>query len=137
MSARRSVRPPATQPPLTGREFRRLTDGVLTEAQWQKQIEDALTVFGYWWMHVPSNVVVCPRCKHKIYRGIRKGFPDILAIKPPDILWIELKRERGQLEPEQTEVGQMLQACGQTWIHARPRDREQLLDLIAHPERKP
>jgi hypothetical protein len=124
----------AAQPPLTGKQFRRLMDGELKEAAWQKQVEAALTVYRYWWMHVPSNVVVCPRCRTKIYRGIKKGFPDILAIKPPHILWIELKRERGQLEPEQTSVGQMLLACGQMWVHARPRDRERLLNLIAHPE---
>ena len=119
-----------SQPPLTGREFRRLTDGALTEAQWQKQIERALTAFGWWWMHIPSNVVVCSRCGTKVYRGIAKGFPDILAIKPPRILWLELKKETGHLDAEQVRVGHMLQACGQTWIHARPRDREQLIELI-------
>jgi hypothetical protein len=106
-------------------------DRSLKEAPWQKQVEEALEVYGWWFMHIPSNVVVCPHCHTKIYRGIAKGFPDILAIKPPRILWIELKTERGQLLPEQTAVGQMLQACGQTWIHARPRDRESLYALIA------
>jgi hypothetical protein len=109
-------------------------DGALTEAQWQKQVEEALDVFTWWWMHIPSNVVVCSVCHSKNYRGIAKGFPDILAIKPPHILWIECKRERGQLDPEQKRVGAMLEACGQRWIHARPRDRAQLLNLIAHPE---
>ena len=81
-----------TQPPLSGRQFRRLVDGALTEAQWQKQVEGWLDLYGYWWMHIPSNVVVCVRCGHKNYRGIKKGFPDILAIKPPVMLWLELKR---------------------------------------------
>lgn len=124
----------AAQIPFSSSAFRRLTDGALKEREWQKQVERWLDVYGYWWMHIPSNVIVCTRCGHKNYRGIKRGFPDILAIKPPHILWIELKRERGQLEPEQTQVGQMLLACGQRWIHARPRDRESLLNLIAHPE---
>jgi hypothetical protein len=125
--------PKLAQPPLNGREFRRLVDGQLTEAQWQKQIEQALDVLGWWWMHIPSNVVVCPHGT-KVYRGIRKGFPDILAIRPPYILWLELKRERGQLDAEQRRVGKMLEACGQVYLHARPRDRERVLNLIAHPE---
>ena len=79
---------------------------------------------GWWWMHVPPNVVVCPRCHTKVYRGIRKGFPDLFAIKPPHKLWLELKTERGQLEPEQREVLDMLAACGETVLFARPRDRE-------------
>jgi hypothetical protein len=109
-------------------------DGALSEKQWQKQVEEALDVFGWWWMHVPSNVVVCPSCHAKIYRGIAKGFPDILAIKPPYILWIELKRERGQLDKEQRRVAHMLEACGQVWRHARPRNREELFELITNPK---
>jgi hypothetical protein len=130
MAVNRSV----LQPPLDGRDFRRLMDGQLKEADWQKQVEEALDVCGWWWMHIPSNVVVCPHGT-KIYRGIAKGFPDILALRPPHILWIELKRDRGgHLESEQRRVGAMLEACGQTWLYARPRDRERLLNLIAHPE---
>jgi len=118
------------QPPLLAR----LMNRNLSEAAWQKEVEETLTFFGYWWYHPSPNVIVCPKCRWKIFRGVRKGMPDILAIKPPHILWLELKDERGQLKPEQTEVGQMLLACGQTWRHARPRDREQLLCLITHPE---
>ena len=131
MAKRRST---PTQLTLSGQAFRKLIDGNLKEATWQKQVEEALTVCGWWWMHVPPNVVVCPRCHTKVYRGIRKGFPDLFAIKPPHKLWLELKTERGQLEPEQREVLDMLAACGETVLFARPRDREHLLNLIAHPE---
>ncbi len=123
------------QPTLSGPEFRRLIDGQLKEKTWQKDVEEMLDLHRYWWVHIPSNVVVCERCHHKNYRGIQKGFPDLLAVKPPYILWIELKRERGAVEPEQRDVGAMLLECGQIWIVARPRDRETLLDHIAHPER--
>jgi hypothetical protein len=112
-------------------------DGKLSEREWQKQVETHLTIFGWWWMHIPPNVVVCPRCHTKIYRGIRKGFVDIWAIKPPYMLWLELKTERGQLEPEQRELIDLLRACGQTVLHARPRDRAAVLELITHPERRP
>ena len=110
-------------------------DGQLSEKKWQKQVEEALDVYGWWWFHVPANVVVCQYCRRKNYRGIKKGFPDILAIKPPRLLWIELKRERGWLEPEQRQVHEMLRACGQTVLHVRPRDREELLGLIAGTRR--
>ena len=120
MAKRRST---PTQLTLSGQAFRKLIDGNLKEATWQKQVEEALTVCGWWWMHVPPNVVVCPRCHTKVYRGIRKGFPDLFAIKPPHKLWLELKTERGQLEPEQREVLDMLAACGETVLFARPRDR--------------
>jgi hypothetical protein len=122
------------QPPLSGPQFRRLMDRSLTEAQWQKQVEKALDTFGWWWMHVPSNVVLCPTCKRRIYRGIRKGVPDIWAIRPPYMLYLELKTERGWLDPEQQRVQDLLRACGQVALCVRPRDRATLLDLLAHPE---
>jgi hypothetical protein len=109
-------------------------DGRLSEAAWQKSVEDALDLFGWWWLHVPPNVVVCPRCQNRIYRGIRKGFPDLLGIKPPHLLWLELKTEHGHVDPEQRRVKELLEACRQTVLHARPRDRERLLQLISHPE---
>jgi hypothetical protein len=135
MVARRA-KPGLAQAPLNGTDIRRLIDGKMLERDWQKVVESALDAFGWWFAHVPANVVMCPRCKTKVYRGIRKGIPDILAIKPPYILWLELKTEHGRLETEQREVGDMLQACGQTFVEARPRDRAALLDLIAHPEQR-
>lgn len=124
------------QPPLDGREFRRLMDGQLKEAPWQKQVEEALTLHGWWWNHNPPNVVVCSRCRTRIYRGIKKGVPDIWAIRPPYMLWLELKTERGQLRPEQQQLMTMIRACGLIALYARPRDRDRVLDLIAHPELK-
>jgi hypothetical protein len=118
---------------LTGRQFRRLVDGQLSEKQWQAQVERALDAHGWWWSHIPPNVVVCNRCHTRIYRGIRKGIPDIWAIKPPFMMWIELKTERGELDPEQKRVLAMLEACGMTALYARPRDRERVLHLIAYP----
>lgn len=119
------------QPPIGGRDFLRLMDGQLKERQWQQQVERALDAQGWWYIHVPSNVVICPGCRRRIYRGIRKGFPDILAIRPPDILWIELKTTTGSLDRHQRHVRDLLAACGQTFIRARPGDRQQLLAVIA------
>lgn len=132
---RRRAQPDIAQPPLDSRQFRRLVDGQLSEKQWQRQLEKALDAFGWWWFHVPANVLVCTYCHRRNYRGIRKGFPDILAIKPPYILWLECKTEVGVLKPEQRHVHAMLRACSQRVLHVRPRDRERVLELIAHPER--
>jgi len=121
------------QPPF--HSMRRLIDGQLTEKQWQKMVEGQLDFFDWLWFHVPPNVIICPNCHWKIFRGIRKGFPDIVAFKNGfKPLWIELKEERGRLRPEQTAMGELLLACGQRWIWARPRDRERVLSLIANPE---
>lgn len=114
--------------------LRKYMDRKLPESAWQKEIEDALDFFGWWHSHNPPNVVVCSRCHTKNYRGIRKGIPDIWAMHPSGVmLWIECKTETGQLDPHQRQVGELIKACGLRWIHARPRDRELLLNVIAHP----
>ena len=120
---------------LTGPQFRRLVDGKLSEKKWQLQVERALDAYGWWWNHNPPNVIVCSRCRHRNYRGIEKGVPDIWAIKVPYVIYLELKTERGAIKPEQKQVLAMLRACGLTAFHARPRDRERVLELIEHPEK--
>lgn len=90
------------QPPLDGPAFRKLMDARLKEARWQKEVERALAGLG--WskpFHAPSNVVVCTRCGHKNYRAVMKGWPDLITMKPPHLLAIELKTEVGRLTPEQ------------------------------------
>lgn len=121
------------QAPLSGKAFRRLMDGQLKERAWQQQAEKALDTFGWWWSHNPPNVIVCRRCGTKNYRGIRKGIPDLWAMKPPFVMYIELKTESGQLDREQKRVRALIEACGLTFIHARPRDRERLVEIIADP----
>ena len=126
------MKPSLGQRALSGREFRKLVDGKLSEEQWQRQVEGALDAFGWWYFHIPPTVLVCPHGT-RIYRGIRKGIPDICAIRPPYMIWLELKTERGHVSAEQKRVMDMLRACGLIALHARPRDREQVLQLITHP----
>jgi hypothetical protein len=65
------------------------------------------------------------------------GFPDLVLVRPPEILFVELKAEKGRVRPEQQEWISALHACGlevHLWrpgqwdeIHARlARGRHQL-----------
>jgi VRR-NUC domain len=130
-------KPQRAQLTLSGPAFRKLIDGQLTERAYQRQVEEALGV--YRWdpvYHIPPNVIVCRACGAKNYRGIERGFPDIFALREPYQLWLELKGERGRLEPEQRRTTDLLQVCNQPIVlpGIRPRDRERLFDVIAHPE---
>lgn len=40
------------------------------------------------------------------------GFPDIVLARPPELLIIELKAEKGRLSPAQREWLQLLEMCG-------------------------
>jgi hypothetical protein len=116
-------------------DVRRLVNATIKEAPWQKTVEQALTKHGWWWFHVPPNVVICNVCGNRIYRRIRKGIPDLIAVRPPYVAWLELKTERGTLKAEQKEILGLLERCpGQIVLRARPRDRERVIELITQPE---
>lgn len=126
------------QLPLNSRDFRKLIDRDLSEAKYQKQVEEAMRALGWWFNHNPSNVIVCQYCHRKNYRGIAKGIPDLWAIREPTMLFLELKDERNTLEPEQRTLLDRIKQCTRiisTW--ARPRDRERVMEILEHPERHP
>ena len=64
-------------------------------------------------------------------RGSAKGFPDRVAIRPPRLMFVELKKERGRIEPEQQawhnalklvsdQVDVMARLCGEWWPMHQP-----------------
>lgn len=63
----------------------------ISEAAWQKTVTEYLTLRGWLWYHT-----------HRSDRS-EPGFPDIVAIRPPRLVWCELKKETGQPSPEQYE----------------------------------
>lgn len=74
--------------PLTQRQK---YDRQITEAQVQRVITDALDTCGWLWHHETDS------------RKSKRGFPDICAVHPRTgaLLFLELKRELGRVNPEQ------------------------------------
>ena len=60
------------------------------------------------------------------------GFPDLVLVKPPRVLFIETKSEKGRVTPEQQTWLTALEACDeppQTYL-ARPSDWESIAAVI-------
>ena len=55
-----------------------------------------------------------------------KGFPDLVLVRPPEFLVVELKTELGQTTPEQDEWLALFDACGLETMVIRPSNRETL-----------
>ena len=53
-----------------------------------------------------------------------KGWPDLTLARPPHILFVELKTEKGQTTPAQDEWLATLALCGQHVFVWRPSDLE-------------
>ncbi|MDN4611932.1 VRR-NUC domain-containing protein [Arthrobacter burdickii] len=102
----------------------RLTDRdkllrLVTERQLQRQVEGILTAYGWRWFHAPDN-----RPANGRVQKIRPGFPDLLAVRGPRLVVIELKTETGRIASEQVEWMQNFEAAGAEAYVWRPRDTE-------------
>lgn len=76
---------------------------MITEKQFAEQIEDLLMIFGWRFYHVVEQ--------SHYARRTSKGFPDYVAVRPPKLLFIELKSDVGVLTPEQSEWQALLGLC--------------------------
>lgn len=80
------------------------------EKDWQQQVTRLARLEGWRVMH------------HLISRGTEPGWPDLVLTRPPELLIVELKAERGRVTPAQRTWLDDLAACG-VEVHVwRPSD---------------
>lgn len=58
------------------------------------------------------------------------GFPDLVLIRRPRIVWVELKADRGRLTGEQRAWLDDLRACGQEVFLWRPSDFREIEKVL-------
>ena len=63
-------------------------------------------------------------------KGMRAGFPDLVLLREPDCLWIELKAPNGKVTTAQKEMHVMLRACGQTIYVWKPEDWDEIVEVL-------
>jgi len=60
------------------------------------------------------------------------GFPDLVLIRPPRVMFIELKRETGRLTTAQKDVQALLADCPDVESHvARPSDWQRVVEWLS------
>jgi hypothetical protein len=64
--------------------------GCVTEKDFQETVTSRAEDLGWWWYHVADS------------RRSRPGFPDLVLIKPPKVIFLEVKREKGRLTVDQS-----------------------------------
>ena len=96
------------------------TSGVVTEASWQSTVIDLAELTGWWVYHNPDS------------RRSQPGFPDLVLIRAPRVMFLELKRETGRLSTVQREVIGHLEACPGVEVHvARPSDWSLVVEWLS------
>lgn len=72
-----------------------------TEAEFQRLVLDTATLFGWESMHVRRSVV---RDGRWATATSVPGWPDLILWRPGDLLFVELKTDRGRISPDQRRV---------------------------------
>lgn len=92
----------------------------LSEAAFQRQITNLAAFYGFTRQYHTHDS-----------RRSNPGWPDLVLCRPPEILFVEVKTERGRVRPEQTEWLEALTACGLEAFLVRPSDFDVLHARLA------
>lgn len=120
---------------------RRLTEAErqlrsLSERVHQQSVTDLATMYGWRWIHFHDS-------RRQVRPGVfigdedAKGFPDLLLIRPPEIVVIECKKELGKTTPDQDEWLALFAGCGVPAIVSRPSNFDEVVAILCAPRKPP
>jgi hypothetical protein len=90
----------------------------ITEREFQKQVLQLASMLG-WRAYHPQ-----------LSKWSEKGWPDLVLARPPRLLFVELKSDRGKVSPHQDEWLRLLTACGQEAAVWRPADFDAIARVL-------
>lgn len=94
----------------------------MTEAELQDTVITAAEFHGWQVFHDRDS------------RTNRPGFPDLVLVRPPTVLFVELKSEKGRVRPEQQTWLDALEQCSDVASGlVRPSQLDALLRTLARP----
>ena len=100
-------------------DVRALINSTLTEAQYQAQIVKAAKAHGWMVYHTYDS------------RRSTAGFPDLVLVRPPRLLFAEIKLEKEPVTPSQYEWLTGLKECGEVYaIVVRPSGWDMIVEML-------
>jgi len=105
---------------------------MVTEAQWQRVVTDALSLHGYAWLHVHPLMTRSGGWRTPTSGTMAAGWPDLVAMHPTrgTTLFIELKAQRGVLSASQRHVHDLLRQAGHRVYVWRPNQLAEVLEAL-------
>lgn len=95
----------------------------ITEQEWMGTVLDAARLFGWSVYHTYDS------------RKSQPGFPDLILVRGPRMLVIELKTERGKVRPEQVDwLARLAEVREVTVMVARPSQWDAVLAQLRRDE---
>lgn len=96
-----------------------LKDGGLSEEAFESQVKDLAKWGGWLYYHTH-------RSQHS-----PSGFPDCVLVRPPRLIFAELKTESGEVSPDQQKWLDILPRCPSTEVYLwRPSDLEEIKEVL-------
>lgn len=92
------------------------------EAVFQGKILDLARLTGWMVYHPPDNIPVTAKSGKRYVQNVKAGFPDLVLVRAPDLLFWELKAESGVLSSDQKRWIDALHKSGQEVRVLRPSD---------------
>lgn len=93
----------------------------ISEAEFQRTVVAKAEAWGWWWWHDTDS------------RKNRRGLPDLILVRPPRVLFVELKREGEKPTVEQQGVLDMLARCPGVEVDWWQPSDERALDDVLRP----
>ena len=94
--------------------------GTVSEKAFMDTILQAAEIYGWFAYHTYDS------------RRSTAGFPDLVLIKPPKVIFLEVKREKGRLTVAQAGVLAMLEDCSEVQAAVvRPSDWAQVVEWLS------
>lgn len=115
----KSTTPRDIVPSVTSKDFQEKVDLAMTEAQWQQIIIDAARALQWLVYHTYDS------------RRSNPGWPDLILVKPPRLIALEVKKEKGRVRPEQIAwIDALGQIPGVTAAIVRPSDWDRVEKIL-------
>ena len=102
----------------------------LSEAQFQRQVEDLAAIYGWQWMHIRPGLNQRGTWRTPISGAMGAGWPDLVLVKADRMIFAELKSERGKLTASQVKVLNALEATGHQVFCWHPSDWDNIVEVL-------
>ena len=100
-------------------DARETIDAAMTEKEHMAQVKAAAENFGWRIYHTFDS------------QRSASGFPDLALVRPPRVIFAELKRQNGRLTLTQEWWRELLEACPGVQYHLwRPSDWEEIVEVL-------
>lgn len=100
----------------------RLKDGSLSEPAFQSQVLGLAAFYGWRTYHPPDNKPTVTRGGRVVRQRVTPGYPDLTLVRGAELLFVELKAEKGRLDPAQREWLDAFRVVGDRVVEVTSRD---------------